>query len=72
MKKQKQPELEDQVIYDLSDLLEFHTMKILYDGNTRKRANLYLVKVRAATETAYLCQTTQEASAGGFYVLKIV
>jgi hypothetical protein len=72
MKKRKQPVPEDQVIYDLSDLVEFHTTKVLYDGSKRKRATLYLVKVRAVTETACTRNTIRDTPACNLYVLKIV
>jgi hypothetical protein len=45
MVKRKQP-VQD-VIHDLSDLLEITIDHLLYDGSERKRATLYVVKIRA-------------------------
>lgn len=70
---------EEKVIHDLSDLVEFNVTKILYDGGKRKRANLYLVKVRAiaggkTTKARKATPTTTaiSTSESGLCVLKIV
>lgn len=79
MVKRKQRVQEEKVIHDLSDLVEFNVAKILYDGGKRKRANLYLVKVRAITggkttkaRKATQTTTATSASKSRLCVLKIV
>ncbi|KAI0132778.1 hypothetical protein BJ170DRAFT_680653 [Xylariales sp. AK1849] len=76
MAKRKQPVQEDQVVHDLSDLVEFNVTELLHDGSKRKRATLYLVKVRAIAKSqrarkATRTSTTPLAGEGGLYVLKI-
>ncbi|KAI1843492.1 hypothetical protein JX266_010318 [Neoarthrinium moseri] len=76
MAKRKQPVQEDPVIHDLSDFVEFNITKVLYDGTKRKRATLYLVKVRAAATSHRGRKATRKSAApsareSGLYVLKI-
>lgn len=77
MPKRKQPVQEDVAIFDLSDLLEYRITQVLYDGTQRKRATLYLVRVRTLGKASRARKATRTTTApfaweGGPYVLKIV
>lgn len=77
MMKRKQPVQENDVIFDLSDLVEFNVARILYDGSHRNRASLYLVSIRAVSRTngalkAAKLTAAASSSAGRHYVLKLV
>lgn len=77
MPKRKQPVQEDVVIFGLDDLLDYSIMQVLYDGTQRKRASLYLVRLRTIVKTSKARKAARTtivppAWEGGPYVLKIV
>ena len=77
MVKRKQPVQEDKVIHDLSDMVEFNVTELLNDGRKRKRASLYVVKVRPTVESNRPRKATKTlrappATEDGLSVLKIV
>lgn len=68
---------EDEVIFDLSDLVEFNIVRALHDGSQRKRASLYLVKIRPISGTTLGRKATKIPpvacqQADRLYVLKLV
>ncbi|KAH6652552.1 hypothetical protein BKA67DRAFT_691919 [Truncatella angustata] len=73
-RKRKEPSPE--VVFNLTGLIEYKVVELIYDGAGRKRASLYLVEVRRPVKAARDRKSRRVASktsesAQGVYVLKI-